>query len=74
MSWDWNLIQGDCTGCGICADVCPHDAIRMTRDLAYPEPVQDRCVGCMICVQQCPFAAIEVHESSHETPHGARHV
>jgi Pyruvate/2-oxoacid:ferredoxin oxidoreductase delta subunit len=64
MGWEWNLLQEDCTGCGVCADVCPVDAIRMTREMAYPEPVPDGCVGCMICVVQCPFAAIEVVEIS----------
>ena len=62
MDWEWKLLRQDCTGCGICADVCPHDAIRMTRQMAYPAPVLYRCVGCMDCVQQCPFAAIEVRE------------
>ena len=62
MDWDWKLIKGECTGCGICADVCPHDAITMPRETAYPEPVPSQCIGCMICVEQCPFDAIEVKE------------
>jgi Pyruvate/2-oxoacid:ferredoxin oxidoreductase delta subunit len=62
MDWKWKLITQECTGCGICADVCPHDAINMTQEMAYPEPVPNQCVGCMICVEQCPFYAIEVEE------------
>ncbi len=64
MGWEWNLVAKQCTGCGICADVCRYAAIRMTRDMAYPEAVIAECVGCLDCVQQCPFAAIEVRELS----------
>ena len=64
MQWEWILVGQNCTGCGICADVCPHDAIAMTREMAYPEAVPLACIGCMICVAQCPFDAIEVNEAS----------
>ena len=67
MEWEWRLIQQECTGCGICADVCPHDAINMGREMAYPEPVPAQCVGCMLCVEQCPFDAIEVKEPASES-------
>jgi ferredoxin len=63
MDWDWRLVQENCTGCGICADVCPHGAIVLTREMAYPEPVPSRCIGCMVCVDQCPFDAIDVKEA-----------
>ena len=45
MQWDWQLLQQDCTGCGICADVCPHGAIHMPREAAYPQAVAGRCTG-----------------------------
>jgi ferredoxin len=60
----WRLIPCNCTGCGICADVCPYDAIAMGRNMAYPEPVPGKCVACLICVQQCPFDAIEVLQAA----------
>ncbi len=62
MEWEWKLIEQECTGCGICADVCKYEAIRMTRQMPYPEPVPPHCVGCMACVEQCPFSAIEVKQ------------
>jgi Pyruvate/2-oxoacid:ferredoxin oxidoreductase delta subunit len=62
MDWDWKLIERECTGCGICADLCPHDAILMSREMACPEPVPSRCTGCMVCTEQCPFDAIEVKQ------------
>jgi electron transfer flavoprotein alpha subunit len=69
MPWEWSLIQGDCTGCGICVDVCRDDALRMPRQRAYPAAVPSACVGCMICVQECPFAAIEVEEPGLSSQH-----
>ncbi len=60
MSWSWRLVETECTGCGICADVCPADAILMTREMPLPEPVPGRCTGCMTCVEECPFEAIVV--------------
>ena len=64
MEWQWTLIREDCTGCGICADVCSFAAINMTREMAYPEPVSSKCTGCLDCVGQCPFDAIRVKECS----------
>ncbi|MFQ5721133.1 MAG: DUF362 domain-containing protein [Candidatus Aminicenantales bacterium] len=60
MSWHWKLKIEDCTGCGICADICPEEALKMTRDMAYPEPISGRCNGCLKCLKECPFEAIEV--------------
>jgi adenylylsulfate reductase subunit B len=62
VSWHWRLIEEGCVGCGICRDVCPSQAIDMTREMAYPVPVPDACTGCMTCVEECPVDAIEVNE------------
>ncbi|NOY58526.1 MAG: 4Fe-4S dicluster domain-containing protein [Calditrichaeota bacterium] len=67
MRWKCEIIVSECTGCGICADVCAYDAILMTADMAYPHPVSGKCFGCNKCVEECPFAAIEVHELSTAT-------
>ena len=48
------------TGCRVCADVCPHDAITVSRTVAI-EPVD--CTGCGLCVASCPSGAL--------TPRGA---
>ncbi len=60
MTWAWKLIRENCTGCGICTDVCGQDAILLTRDMSYPEPIEGRCNGCYICINQCPFDAIKI--------------
>ena len=62
MNWHWQLITENCTGCGICFDVCPEEAIDMPRESAYPRTVEGKCVGCLECVQECPFDAIEVKQ------------
>lgn len=51
-----------CTGCGICADNCPLDVIRMIPDtqkafIKYPED----CMTCFLCEINCPVSAINVH-------------
>jgi len=62
MLWNWKLLIQNCTGCGVCADVCPDEAIKITRAMAYPEPVPGKCRGCLTCISECPFDAIEVSE------------
>ncbi|MCW5552998.1 MAG: NAD(P)H-dependent oxidoreductase subunit E [Verrucomicrobiae bacterium] len=52
-------INRDCTGCTICAQHCPVDAIPMTP---YAQHVIDdaKCTRCDTCRQVCPHNAVEV--------------
>lgn len=46
-----------CTGCGVCANICPRDAIEMIPDekgFAYPEVITDKCIKCGLCQEVCP--------------------
>ena len=48
-----------CTGCTICAQRCPVDAIPM-RPYARHEINMDICTRCDTCRQVCPYGAVEV--------------
>ena len=48
-----------CTGCGLCVEVCPVEAIRMEGDVAVVDP--KACTGCGTCVDECPNGAIALN-------------
>jgi ferredoxin len=48
-------VDAKCTGCGICAQVCPVDNVKLVED----RPVWQRhCETCLACYSWCPQAAI----------------
>jgi len=52
-------VTDQCTGCTICAQHCPVDAIPMAPYQRH-EILQDRCTKCDTCRRVCPYNAIEV--------------
>ena len=46
-----------CTGCGVCRNLCPQNAVRMEIDgEGFLSPVIDAqlCTGCGLCRRKCP--------------------
>lgn len=48
-----------CTGCGLCADVCPYDAIEIVEDVAV---IKANCNLCGACLEVCEFDALEMEQ------------
>ena len=46
-----------CTGCGICVDVCPVNAIEVNEQAVVND---EACTGCAACVSECPNEAIVI--------------
>ena len=56
--------EADCTGCGVCLDLCRFDAVRTHETEAGARCVVDpvACEGCGVCVRFCPEQAIDFPE------------
>ena len=48
-----------CTGCGMCAIVCPHGVFEVTEGKAHITD-KDSCMECGACAMNCPSQAIAV--------------
>lgn len=47
----------DCTGCKMCADLCPVQAIEYIEDREgfwYPTVNYNKCIKCGVCTSRCP--------------------
>lgn len=52
------LDKKNCTGCGACANICPHNCISMCYDeegFLYPKVDEKKCVECHLCEKICPL-------------------
>jgi heterodisulfide reductase subunit A len=55
-----------CTGCGLCARVCPYNAITVDKENKEASVVEAACHGCGTCGAECPFEAIEMRHFTDE--------
>jgi NADH-quinone oxidoreductase subunit F len=55
----FGVITGACTGCMMCAKVCPTKAARGERKKAHTID-QDTCIRCGLCYEACRFDAIGI--------------
>ncbi len=81
MGYRIDVDQGGCINCGICMDVCPVEALDMSRPrrdgveggrplpwmMEHPTQVGE-CVGCSVCVEECPTHVITLAVHSGPTP------
>jgi NAD-dependent dihydropyrimidine dehydrogenase PreA subunit len=54
-----SLDGGKCTGCGRCAEVCPHEVFDIENRKARIKDI-DACMECGACMKNCPVSAIAV--------------
>jgi ferredoxin len=50
-----------CTGCGICVERCPTDAISLAEE-GWAQRDESACLGCGVCSRFCPEEAIALKE------------
>jgi len=66
---DLILNTESCTGCGVCAEACPEEAITVTmvgatkreKGIDYASPIEideKKCSYCGVCAVMCPFSAL----------------
>ena len=84
MGYQIEIDAGNCINCGICMDVCPVEALDMSRPgrpgiettpgegplpWLMERPVQvGECVGCSICVRECPVSVVTLKTFDGLTP------
>ena len=49
----------DCSGCRICNNLCPYNAIEFNIEDEVSEVITALCQGCGTCVAACPSSAID---------------
>jgi ferredoxin len=53
--------SSDCTGCEVCVEMCPMEAISLVDDVALIN--EKKCIGCGVCSYQCPVTAIKLERT-----------
>jgi NADH:ubiquinone oxidoreductase subunit F (NADH-binding) len=56
----YEIVEGACTGCTVCARNCPVNAISGERRQTHTIDM-NTCIRCGICTQVCNFNAIEIN-------------
>ncbi len=53
------FLAEQCTGCGRCIEVCPHEVFAL-KDRKALILDKDRCMECGACANNCAFGALRV--------------
>jgi len=51
------IVEDSCIGCGLCARICPVNAIEMRSE--RPVWIKKKCVMCLGCLHRCPTFSIQ---------------
>jgi NADPH-dependent glutamate synthase beta subunit-like oxidoreductase/Pyruvate/2-oxoacid:ferredoxin oxidoreductase delta subunit len=84
MGYRIDINHAGCINCGVCMDVCPVQALDMTRPdhpgieagpgggplrWTMEHPVQvGECIGCSICIRECPVEVMDLVSVDGPTP------
>ncbi len=84
MGYRISIDHDNCINCGICMDVCPVQAMDMSRPQVagveaaghgspipwmMEHPVQvGECIGCSICIRECPVVVMTLDSVDEPTP------
>ncbi len=63
------ILPEKCMGCGLCARVCPYNAITVDKEKKIAKVVEAACAGCGTCAAECPFDAIQMRHFTDEQIH-----
>ncbi len=61
------VVQDNCTGCTICAQHCPADAIAVTPYQRHKIDTE-KCTRCDVCRTDCPVEAIFIESAGQKCP------
>lgn len=67
------ISEEKCTGCALCAALCPNQAITFAEfnGFRYPKVNQDHCVNCKLCMRKCPALNKEIISTQYPTVYAA---
>ena len=72
FNWWIPVFSDKCWGCGLCADICPNEAMIKVNEEMYIVPWL--CTQCGICENYCPDGAISGYEKCDFDPLSQKYI